>query len=82
MSSCSNGYCGCELVGLVSGRFESRDYWTSHLEFEAFRGRHQKEIELFCRWVEQKQLIEHEELLGLFYLDERGFDEGTGLVSA
>jgi len=82
VGSCSNGYCGCELVGLGPERFEGRDYWTSHLEFEAFRDRRQKEIELFRMWVEGKQLIEREKVLGLFYLDERGFDEGTGLVSA
>ena len=78
--SCSGGYRGCELIAADLQMFEVRDYWTSHLEFEAFRGRHQLEIERFKNWVASKELIEREEVLGLFYLDDR--DEEAGAVPA
>lgn len=61
-------------------RYELRDYWISHREFEAFRGRQQLEIEQFKSWVAGKELIEREEVLGLFYLDDR--DEEAGAVPA
>jgi len=55
---------------------------TSHWDFEAFREQRQFEIEQFRDWMAGRELIEQEKVLGLFYLDDRGFDEGTGLVSA
>ena len=79
--SSAKGYRGCELLRMEPGQFELRDYWASHWEFEAFRGRSQEQIELFRRWMAGKEWIEREELLGMFYVDEHGFDEGTGLVS-
>lgn len=82
VQSCADGYAGSELIAVEPHCYSVRDYWRSHWEFEAFRRRCQDQIELFRKWVAAKELIEHEELLGLFYLDEHGFDEGTGLVSA
>jgi hypothetical protein len=79
--SCSSGYCGCELIASGVRRFEVRDYWTSHREFEAFREQRQDDIEKFRTWVAGKEIVEHEKVLGLFYLDDRGFDDEAGLVS-
>ena len=63
--------------------FELWDYWTSHLEFEAFREQQQHAVQMFQAWAGSLELVEREEVLGMFYLGDRGPDSGgeTGLVS-
>jgi hypothetical protein len=76
------GYLVTELLSLRDRRYRVRDYWASHLEFEAFRAWRQHEVELFREWLAGKELVEHETVLGSFYVDDSDWDEGTGLVSA
>lgn len=76
------GYLATELQWMDGRRFRVRDYWSSHLEFEAFREWRQQEVEHFRDWLTSKQLIEQERVLGFFYLDDSDWDEGAGLVSA
>lgn len=79
-----NGYQGCELIEHGLRRFELWDYWTSHLEFEAFREQRQREVQSFQNWVDSVGLIEREKMLGMFYQDDRDPDSDgeTGLVPA
>jgi hypothetical protein len=77
-----SGYRGCELIARRPQLLELWDYWTSHLEFEAFRGRQQRSVQTFQAWVNSLELIEREEVLGMFYQGDRGpdADDETGLV--
>jgi len=76
------GFLVSELVVMSDQRYRVRDYWTSHLEFEAFRDWRQDEVEQFRDWLASKEMVEHETVLGSFYLDDSDWDEGAGLVSA
>jgi hypothetical protein len=79
-----NGYRGCELITRRPQLFELWDYWTSHLEFEAFRDRQQYAVRMFQAWAGSLELIEREEVLGMFYQGDRDSDSDgeTGLVPA
>jgi hypothetical protein len=79
-----NGYQGCELIERGPRRFELWDYWKSHVEFEAFREQGQGDVQMFQSWLNSVGLIEREEVLGMFYQDDRGPDSDgeTGLVPA
>jgi hypothetical protein len=79
-----NGYQGCELIDRGTRRFELWDYWTSHLEFEAFRDQNQCAVQSFQVWLDGAGLIEREEVLGMFYQNDRDSDSDgeTGLVPA
>ena len=71
-----------ELQWMGDRRFRIRDYWSSHQAFEMFRNWRQHEVEQFRDWLTSKELVEHETVLGAFYMDDSNWDEGTGLVSA
>lgn len=71
-----------QLVRLEDQRFRVKDYWSSHLKFEAFREWRQHEVEQFYDWLTSKELIEHETVLGSFYVDDSDWDDEAGLVSA
>jgi hypothetical protein len=79
----STGYQGCELRSIGPRWFELWDYWTSHVEFEAFRDRHQREIRSFRHWISTIELIEQEKVLGMFYESGHGPEEDeAGMVPA
>ncbi len=71
-----------QLVRLEDQRFRVKDYWSSHMEFEAFRDWQQHDVEQFRDWLASKELIEHETVLGSFYVDQSDWDDEAGLVSA
>jgi heme-degrading monooxygenase HmoA len=79
----SEGYIGTELEkdSLTERRYKVRDFWKSHLDFEAFREQSQHDIEQFREWLASKDLVEQETFLGSFY-DESDGDEDAGLVQA
>ena len=56
------------------------DYWTSHLDFEAFRATYQVECERFAELVAFEGLLHKETFLGSYY--EEGPDDETDIVPA
>ena len=76
------GFLVTELQWMGDRRFRVRDYWSSHREFEAFRAWRQHEVEHFHDWLAGRELVEHETVLGSFYVDDTDWDEGAGLASA
>jgi heme-degrading monooxygenase HmoA len=82
----SPGYIGSALrieLGFESGRcYKVFDFWRSHEEFEGFRRERQQEIERFSLLLAAEEIVKRETVLGSFYQDDSGWDEGTGLVSA
>jgi hypothetical protein len=76
------GFLVTELQWIGGRRFRVKDYWSSHLKFEAFREWRQHEVEQFRDWLTRKEVVEHETVLGSFYVDDSDWDEGAGLVSA
>jgi heme-degrading monooxygenase HmoA len=80
----AEGYLGTELQkdSLAERGYKVRDFWKSHLDFEAFRELYQPDVEQFRKWLAGKNLVEKEKLLGSFYMDEPDGDEDAGLVQA
>ena len=78
----STGYRKTEVRCEEGSRYRVTDYWNSHLEFEAFRQRFATELERFSRLVLAEGLVESETLLGAFYEDWPGADNGDDLVPA
>jgi hypothetical protein len=78
----AKGYLGSELVleSKTERLFRAFDYWTSHLEFQAFRAAHQFERDRFAQLVWFEGLLEREVFLGSYY--ESDSDEGTDIVPA
>ncbi len=78
----SDGYFDTDLqaVSLEERRYQVRDLWKSHWDFELFRARQQHEVEQFRKWLASKDLVEQETLLGSFYTDEPDGGEDAGLV--
>jgi hypothetical protein len=69
--------------GFGAGRcYKVFDFWRSHEEFEGFRRERQQEIERFSLLLAAEEIVKRETVLGSFYQDDSGWDEGTGLVSA
>lgn len=67
----AEGYFNSELqvVSQKDRCYRVKDFWLSHWDFELFRARQQYEVEQFRRWLAMKGLVEHETLLGSFYMD-------------
>jgi heme-degrading monooxygenase HmoA len=82
LQSSAEGYLGTELQKdlLAERSFKVRDFWKSHLDFEAFRKLYQSDVEQFRKWLAGKNLVEKEMLLGSFYIDQPNSDEDAGLV--
>jgi hypothetical protein len=74
----SDGYLDTKLqvIAEEERRYQVRDFWKSHWDFELFRARQQHELETFQKWLVMKDLIEQEKLLGSFYSNEPGDDAG------
>jgi heme-degrading monooxygenase HmoA len=79
-----DGYRGSEsfLWSAAERRYRVFDRWSSHRAFEGFRRQKQPEYESFMQRMLANGLIEREMVLGSFYEDDPGFEEGTGLVPA
>ena len=79
LERCSDRYVDTALQFISSAgrRYEVRDFWKSHWDFEFFRATYQHDVEEFRKWLASKGLVEHESLLGTFY---SGPDEDAGLV--
>ena len=80
----SEGYVRTELqtASLADRSFRIFDIWQSHWDFEAFRESYQDDVEQFRRWLANKDLVDHETLVGSFYTDEADGSEDAGLVEA
>jgi len=77
----SEGFLGTLLHRFAGNRYQVRDCWKSHVDFEAFREQHQYDVEQFQKWLAGKELAEQETFLGAFYGDEEPGDD-AGLVEA
>ena len=55
------------------------DFWKSHLDFEFFRWRFQAECEKFDQLLQLEGLVEKQQLVGTYYLDD---SSGTEEVPA
>ncbi len=78
----SDGYLKTEVECETDSRFRVKDYWSSHVEFEAFRQWFAGEVERFSRLMLAEGVVESETLLGAFYEDWPGADNGDDLVPA
>jgi heme-degrading monooxygenase HmoA len=80
----SEEYLGTELRQEPEGgsRYRVFDYWRSHRGFEAFRVKHQRELEEFSRLALSEAVVEREVFEGSFYENDPdlGPEEGTDLV--
>ena len=78
----SKQYLGSELRlgSKTERRFRLKDYWESHLGFEAFRAIHGLDCDRFGQLIAREELIVREEFLGAFYIDDFEPDEGDDLV--
>ena len=61
-------------------RFRLRDFWESHVGFEAFRSIHQLDCDRFDQLIAREELVAREEFLGAFYVNDFDSDEGDDLV--
>ena len=77
----SQGFWGTVLRRFAGSRYQVRDCWTSHVDFEDFRERCQYDLEQFHKWLVGKEIVEQETLLGAFYGDDEPGDD-AGLVEA
>ena len=77
----SDGFLGTLLHRSPGNRYQVRDCWKSHMDFEDFRERHQYDVEQFQKWLASKELVDQETLLGAFYDNEEPGDD-AGLVVA
>ena len=80
----SKGYLKTEIrcESQTRRRYRVFDYWDSHFDFEDFRRMHAADIEQFGQWVRAEGLVEKELLLGSFYEERPGADDGDDLVPA
>jgi hypothetical protein len=76
----SDGYRKTGVERESGSRFRVTDYWDSHLDFEAFRRLFAADVKKFARLLED--VVESELLLGVFYEDQPGEDNGDDLVPA
>ena len=78
----SGHYLGTELWlrSKTERRFRLKDYWRSHVGFEAFRAIHQLDCDRLNQLIAREELVVREEFLGAFYADDPGSDEGDDLV--
>ena len=80
----SKGYVRTDVqqVSVEDRSFRVFDYWRFHWDFETFRESYQQDLEQFRRWLANKDLVDHETLVGSFYIDEADGSEDAGLVPA
>ena len=72
---------GCLCVESESERrYQLRDYWMSHVGFEAFRAIHQLDCDRFDQLIKREKLVVREQFLGAFYVGDPDLDEGDELV--
>ena len=78
----AEGYLGSELVleSKVERLYAAFDYWTSHVDFGAFRATHRAECDRFVQLVAFEGLLQKETFLGSYY--EEGPDDETDIVPA
>ena len=78
----SRQYLGSELRlrSKTERRFRLKDYWESHVGFEAFRAIHQLDCDRFDQLIAREELIVRERFVGAFYMDDSESDEGDDLV--
>ena len=83
-----------ELLGRVAGyidtevrcessperRYRVWDFWTSHRWFEVFQEKFVVEYERFNRLISAEGLVQRQEVVGTYYVDEGS--DGDDLVSA
>jgi hypothetical protein len=76
------GYIDTEVrcESSAEGRFRVLDFWTSHRWFEVFREKFPAEYERFDRLISVDGLVQRQEVVGTYYVDESG--DGDDLVSA
>jgi heme-degrading monooxygenase HmoA len=72
------GFLRTELryESVAEARYSSFDHWRSHTDFEVFRETFQVDVKRFEDEIAERKLIESEVLLGSYYVDESGDDEG------
>ena len=58
----------CESA--VERRYRVRDFWTTHLEFEAFRQRFALEYRNFEQLLLAEGVVERQEIVGAYYVNE------------
>jgi len=51
-------------------RYRVRDFWTTHLEFEAFRERFSLEYRNFEQLLLAEGVVERQEIVGAYYVNE------------
>ena len=80
----AEGFLRTELQyeSVVERRYSGFDHWRSHKDFEVFREQQQSRLDEFQQHVAEQGLIENEVLLGAFYLEQDGPEDGSGLVPA
>jgi hypothetical protein len=77
----ARGYLGTGIEReSPEGRYRVRDFWKSHVNFEVFREQFVVECEKFNRLILAEGLIQKQQLVGEYYLDEGS--DGDDLVSA
>jgi len=76
------GYIGTEVSCESSGerRCRVQDFWISHRSFEIFRETHLAEYERFNRLVSAEGLVERQQVVGTYYVEDGS--DGDDLVSA
>jgi hypothetical protein len=81
----SGGYLGTEVrcESMSERHYRVLDFWTSHVEFEAFRERFAAETVSFRRLLFAVGLLQKEEWLGAYYTGESDYwDEGSETTPA
>jgi hypothetical protein len=58
----------CESA--VERRYRVRDFWTTHLEFEAFREGFALEYRKFEQLLVAEGVVERQEIVGAYYVNE------------
>ncbi|MFL6437102.1 MAG: hypothetical protein ACJ71Q_05945 [Terriglobales bacterium] len=78
----SRSYLGSQLwlESKTERRFQLRDFWQSHVGFEAFRAIHQLDCHRLEQLIAREQLVAREEFVGAFYVNDPEWGEGDDLV--
>ena len=58
------------LESAVERRYRVRDFWMAHAEFEAFRTRFAVECGKFEQLLLAEGVVERQEIVGAYYLNE------------
>jgi hypothetical protein len=80
----AEGYIGsavsCE--SRAEGVFTVRDFWKSHVDFEAFREKFAADVMRFRQVLVADGVVRRELMLGSFYECDPGPEDNSGLVPA